>query len=334
MKNKFKILILSILLIALASNLLHASGTEAGSRIIAVSTNIEVIFTDSEGAAASKDASTDGIPDNIQTLLEINGLVQTATDVSALGSPVSGVYKNIKGGTSGTVRPYLLTFTYMNRGNTSEDIKISSNVTGGPRWITQDDVRKHVIEDDIGTLRVTLNVQNPISLEDISLRVIGSLVTASNVVSYNAWTGAVGIIEGGFEANVPYGGLNNITNNYTLEAEGASLVFPDKTLAISAPPDYEGSATAPVPGAKLRYTTTIKNTSTVVAINVDFRDQVPNDCHLYYEDTPEISGTADTNYSWYGAQNNSAGSGSTFGWDDIRISPNATVTLKYSVTID
>lgn len=313
-----------------------ASGTAAGMKIVAPSSNLVILYTDSEALIVTKSSSEFGIADDEHTILEINGLVQTNINDSEISSFYdNGVYRGILGGTGGTVRQYVLSFQYLNRGNTSEDVKITANVEGGEnRWWVEEDITKNILEDEIKTYFITLNVQNPVALEDVTLTTLAKLITANNVVSYNAFTGAVGVYDGGFLADVVYGGTNNITNQFYFEAEGAALEYLSKTTEVIAPSGYGTPSNAKVPGSKIRITTQLKNNSTAVAAGVKLRDKIPNNCHFYPVDTPAVSGAANEDYVWIGGSSNTLGAGGVIGWDDIIISPNATISVEYTVTID
>lgn len=313
-----------------------ASGTGAGLRIIAPSSSLVVLYNDDAQQQVTRSSSEFGIIDDEHIVLEINGLVETNIDRSEIaGYENAGSYKGIEGGPAGTVKKYVIVFQYLNRGNTSEDVRVSASVTGGEnRWWKEEEGIKTLQEDAIGEYRITLNVQNPLALEQVSLTTLAKLITANNVVSYNAFSGAVGLYQGSAQANVQYGGTDNIKNTFNFEAEGATLEYIYKIATITAPAGYGSPGDAPVPGSKIKLTTAVKNTSTAVATGVKIRDKIPNNCHFYPTDTPVLTGAADNNYVWVGGLTNTVGSGSEIGWDDIKISPNATVVLEYTVTIN
>lgn len=330
--------ILVILLLLLLSGLLNASGSSAGSEIVAPSVNLAVFYYDEMAETVSKSADQFNIPDDKQTVLEINGIVQEGIVTTSIAAFYDGgVYRGIQGGVGGTLRSYTIGLQYRNRGNTDEEVRVTSSLSlNTPRWQTEDPLKQNLAEDQVYTFVVTLNVQNPINLEDITMITMAKLVTATTVVSYNSFAGAVGYYEGGYIANLSYGGTDNIANNFYFEAEGANLEYLNKTYSVLAPTGYAGAGnTTLVPGAKLQFVTEIKNTSTAVATGVKLRDKIPNNCHYYPGEPPEISGEANEGApSWVGGAGNNQGPGSTIGWDDITISPNATITVKYSVTVD
>jgi len=326
MLNKILLIICLFLMVSAAG---WASGTGAGQKIVAPSTNLLVLYTDEYSQSITRLSSEFGIPDGEQTITEINGLLQTGVGTSEIDSFYNaGTYRGIKGGVAGAIRKYVLTFQYMNRGNTTEEVIVTSSLTAGDnRWWTEDPATKNLLEDEIQTYTITLNVQNPIALEDVVMNTLAKLITANHVVSYNAFSGAVGYYDGGFQAN--------IQNIFSFEAEGATLEYLSKTVTIVAPASYGSPADAAVPGSKIKLTTMVKNTSTAVATGVRLRDKVANNCHFYPTDTPVLSGAAyNSNHFWATGSDNNMGPGSSIGWDDITISPNATVTVEYTFTID
>lgn len=337
-KGNFMIKKVLIILLLLTCGLLNASGTEAGASINAKAIDLAVFYYNEAADVISKSAVEFSIPDDTQTVLEINGIVQEGFVTASIASFYdNGTYRGIKGGEAGTVRQYPIGLNYRNRGNTAEDVMVTSSLSiSNSRWQKEDQGILNLAEDQVRTFIVTLNVQNPINLEDITMLTMAKLVTATNVVSYNSFIGAVGYYEGGEALNVGYGGTNNIQNTFYFEAEGATLEFISKTYSVLAPSGYAGAGnTTLVPGAKIQYVTTVKNTSTAVATNVRLRDKIPNNCHYYPGEAPELLNEAnDGDASWIGGSTNTQGAGAVIGWDDVSISPNETITIKYSVTVD
>jgi uncharacterized repeat protein (TIGR01451 family) len=86
--------------------------------------------------------------------------------------------------------------------------------------------------------------------------------------------------------------VDDISHFYVLEAEDYDLEFVQRTSEVRAPTirGYTGNISDPVPGSKIIYTIVFKNNSTGKAMNVQIRDKIPNNCHLYYNDTPSVEG--------------------------------------------
>ncbi len=332
MKNK--LLIKITVIIVLIFGMINAAGTEAGSPIFSPSTNIDIAYNNgSSGTVTSNGSMFSGLTDISAAVDEINGLVFAGTNINSISAATiyaGGVYTELEAGA------YQTAFSFLNRGNTSENIQVAATVYGQARpadnaWTLNIDSQKKILEDQIGVFYVTLNVLSPVVLDEVLYMVTGSLVNATNVVSYNAFDGAVRLFDSGFTTGGSYGGVDNIVSSYRLAAEGFNLAFTDKSRTL-----VDGSPL--IPGKRIKYTTKVKNNSSSIATGVKLLDTIPNQCHIYYNDTPTI-----TNVNTGGWQdsvgnkqtyNNSRGAGSEVGWDNIEIIPGNELTAEYTVTVD
>lgn len=305
---------------------MYASGTRAGSNILAPSTNLKVEYGDGGGGTTTKNASEFGINDQSSTVLEINGLVETSVDLSGLSglSFSEGIYKSVIPGND-----YVLRFSYLNRGNNDEVVSFSSTVTDID-WAGSGEVTKDILEDATHTFIVTLNagVNQVENLEKATINVMTQLVDPDNVVSYNAFAAAVSdMLNGG------YGGIDDIAHEYGFQIEGYNLMFNNRGTAVQAPPSYPNTSTDVVPGAKIRYSIVFKNNTKAIAKDVILRDVIPNNCHLYYTETPTVEGAVSS--AWEGALDNNADSSTPEAVKfKVTVPAEGTVTASYSVTID
>lgn len=336
--RKIKGLILCFLFSVMFITALQASGTGAGVTITAPSTDLKIVYGDGSGGSTTKNASIDGINDWASEVKAVHGLlpgeISCPTIVGFTGAN-HGPYIGITGN-----QEYAISFTYNNRSNESITADIAAAVLGGGgRWTVADTSELNVDEDQNKTFFVTINVGNALAFERITVNITASITavpsTTKNVVSYNAFENAVGDMQNG-----AYGGIDDIFNYYVLEAQGFNLSVVSRSVEVIAPTSrgYNGGANDPVPGAKIKYSIAVRNDGSTVATNVDISDKIPNNCHLYFNDTPEVLG--ERNNHWVAEPDgfaptlNTTAAGTVITFNDVNISPNNTVTLSYTVTID
>jgi hypothetical protein len=126
---------------------------------------------------------------------------------------------------------YLLTYTYMNRGNTSEDIgwqPISATLNCQSLEFFPPKHYCKFSKDQVHTFRVSLNVTAPYALDETTLSINVGLSDPNNVVSYNAFNGAYVYFSGApeyAEYAGAYGGTGNFSYQYDLQAEGYNLKY-------------------------------------------------------------------------------------------------------------
>jgi uncharacterized repeat protein (TIGR01451 family) len=321
MKNKIKGIIIFLSSLLLILSLGQASGVGAGTEITAISTNLIVTFGED-----SLTGSEEGIADVTNTVLEINGLVETAIDTTVIdGLLDTGVYKGITPNTD-----IVLSYTYLNRGNTTEDVRVSMDIVqdGDTGWTGDIAITANLAEDATYTFIVTINPTSVYNLQQVTVDILAHLITATNVVSYNSFANAIMAYSGpgGYSG---YGGTDNITHAYVLEIEAYNSAFQTRTSEVFAPSAYSGATDAVVPGSKIKYDIVIINNSEAEARDIQIRDVIPYNCHLY-DNTYSIAGTTAGSESWTGTGD----PGSTVGWNDVDIPASSTITATYTVTID
>ncbi len=341
---KKKIFLLLVAICLFYCNELRAAGSEAGSTILFSSANISIMYTAADSSTVSENGTAHAIDDHSISILEINGLIEIekydmyniAESNPSINQAAENSYTDIPAG------EYLLTYTYMNRGNTSEEIGLTANISGAEpvdRWnVFPQNTTLNLAEDQVHTFRVSLNVTAPYALDETTLSINVGLSDPTNVVSYNAFDSAYVYFAGApeyAEYGGAYGGTGNFSYQYNLQAEGYNLKYLLRQKEIAAPAEYAAypgaNLTDPVPGSKITYTTQIVNHNTSVAHGVNIKDIIPNNCHLF-PDSHEIQNIISG--SWDSSVGSLAAEGTEVGWENVYISPNATVTVKYTVTID
>lgn len=302
----------SLLVLTLLCSSVFASGTLRGTVINALASDIVLNY-----AGNTKDATADGIADASQIVAAIHGLLETQADAPvALTGLVDGTYD--------------FAFSYMNRSNGDVDVDITRVFTPDARghWtVTGDAGIKAIAEDAVVQWTIAVVGASLESLEAATLSVTAKIQGADlNVVSYNAFVGAVGDMQGG-----AYGGTDAINHVYRLEALGADVTILSRTAAITDPL----SGSNPIPGAKIKYTVVIQNNNSARIVGAQIADKVPNSCHFYDVDVPTVVGTendATVALPTLTAATGTAGADIVF--SNMDIPANGTVTLDYTVTID
>lgn len=343
---KKKIFLLLVALCLFYCNELQAAGSAAGDTILFSSSNISIMYTAADSSTISENGTSYAINDHSINILEINGLIEIETyDMSHIAGVNPSININLLAENSYTGIPdgeYLMQYTYMNRGNTNEDIGITANISGAEpadRWnIFPQRTTINLAEDQVHTFKVSLNVTAPYALDEVTLSINIGLENPTNVVSYNAFNNAYVYFAGApqyAEYGTAYGGTGNFSYQYELQAEGYNLKYLLREKEVTAPSEYTAyggtNLTDPVPGSKITYTTQVINNNTSVAHGVNIKDIIPNNCHLFPgsdEIQNIISGSWDSSVGYL------PGEGTEVGWDNVYISPNTTITVKYTVTID
>jgi uncharacterized repeat protein (TIGR01451 family) len=254
---------------------------------------------------------------------KISGLAYE-TVLSDVPSTINNLYKPLKPG-----EEYGISFEYINRGNASDTVNIvlvmtSANAGHFGYQITED--TKSVEPWQVVSFDVKVNANGANAFERATLDATISLPDES-AVSYNGFSGAY---QGGsFGDDGEYGGTENMTHQFILEAEGFNLTVLGRSVSINSP---IGNADF-IPGAKITYYIAIKNNSTAVATSINLTDVIPPNCHLYYTVTPDVQGA--TFWSWQGAtDNNKTSSDSDAVKYEITIPASGIVTASYTVTLD
>jgi uncharacterized repeat protein (TIGR01451 family) len=318
-----------------------ASGTAAGTVIQAKAVSLNVHFVDGAGVAQSKSAAADLlVEDWTEEVAAIHGLLPGTVlcpAIAAFAEANHGVYDALPAASD-----YVFNLTFRNRSNESVTADVEAAlIQAGARWSITDTAAQTIVEDSIGQYYVTVNSGTALAFERVTVNITASITevpsVTKNVVSYNVFDGAIGD-----NANGGYGGDDDIPYYYILEAEGFDLSVITRSVEITSPQlkGYTGGANDPVPGAKIKYTIAVKNNSSSVATAVDISDVIPNNCHLYFNDTPTVEGevndhwVAGTDGTGFDPTSNATAAGATITFKDINISANETITLNYTVTID
>lgn len=319
---------------------LYASGTRANETIMAASTNIVLEFNNAAGITVSKTASEDSnVADATANVMEINGLVETNKDLASFLAMTDGGILNVdeidyslfQGFQNGS--EYQISYAYLNRGNWDEAIQLTTTFNQlADRWsISVNATRVDVIEDQVGTFNIAIKALDLYAYERATLNVLIGLATPNNVVSYNAFEGAIGDMQDG-----GYGGLDNFAYHYILEAEGFHLTFVDRIVEVETPADYDGevaTTTNMPPGTKIKFSYVIKNENTAVATDIRLKDTIPEDTHFYHTEAPSVVGARA--WQWLGSTTNTANAETANVVDfEITISGNEQVTASYCVTLD
>lgn len=308
-------------------------GTAKNTLIVAPSNNLTLgTLVDT---AYSKNAASDAIADNSKTILEINGLAKESIRDGNLAfastSYTNNIYKALKPG-----QTYSVFFSYINRGNATDTYQATVNISqAANRWSAVSGGNSGLTnvapwqkaDFQVNAMPISAN-----AFERVTLDVVIGLDTAE-AVSYNAYNNAY--ILKTFNNEGIYGGADSFSNTFTLEAEGYDIRVINRSSVVKAPTQngYSGPETDMVPGAKIIYTVVLYNNSYSTAASINIKDNVPNNCHLYYSDLPQVTGA--TSWNWKGLTDNTAGPGNSYpiGFE-ITIPSRGTVTASYTVTVD
>lgn len=327
LKKRGIFICLALILICL--NVLNASGVAAGTIINASSQNVQLSFTEA-GTTNIKLASDFDIDDWETKVLAIHGLLPgTATSTLPGFSEETPFYNNV------TPDSYVFTFPVINRSNESVTIDITATHNQETtHWLLANSDAVFCPEDQMATFVVTLSASVLEALERVTLNTTVTLTetpSTKNIVSYNMFDMAVGAM-----ANGGYGGTENVSYLYTLQAVGFNLEILSKTFVVTHP-SGDLSGEEPFPGSKITYTVVVKNNSVSNALNVSLNDVIPNNCHLYFDDMPTVAGASNL---WEAADdfsptvNATTGGGEIITFGNINIDADKKITLNYTVTVD
>lgn len=340
MVKKARVIVSFLCLFVMLTGTVLASGTLAGTSILAKAVSLNVHYTTQGGVATQNSAAANGIEDWIEEVDAIHGLQPGTVFCPAIGTFAEanhGPYDALPAASD-----YVFNLTFRNRSNESVTADVEAALTqAGARWSIADTAAQTIVEDGLGQYYVTVNSGTALAFERVTVNITASITAVpsvtKNVVSYNVFDGAIGD-----NANGGYGGDDDIPYYYILEAEGFNLTVVTRAVEITSPQikGYGGGAHDPVPGSKVKYTIAVKNNSSSVATLVDISDVIPNNCHLYFNDAPTVEGEVNDHWvamddgSTFEPTSNTTAAGTTVTFKDINISPNYTITLNYTVTID
>lgn len=308
------------------------SGTGKGIIILAPSSNL-VLGTEID-INYQKNATADALSDDAKNVIEINGLAKESVRDGNLAFAstmyANDYYKGLKPGEA-----YSVLLSYINRGNDTDAYGVTVDlVQQSNRWTTSysNSGLNNVGAWQIAQVEVKAMPESALSFEKTTLNITVGY-DAGTAVSYNAYTGA--FINNTYANEGYYGGEDNFSYTFRLEAEGYDLKVLSRSTTINAPSSkgYTGNGNDLVPGTKVKYIIAIYNNSTAVATSVNLKDAVPNNCHFYYSDAPAVVGAL--GWDWKGATDNNAGPGVVDPINfEITIPARGTVTASYTVTVD
>ncbi|MDC0977732.1 hypothetical protein OAR19_00575, partial [bacterium] len=310
-------------------------GTAKDVNVVASSSNLTL--TTLVDPVYIRYSTTDGIGNDSKTVIEINGLAKESVrdgNLAFASTTYSNpIYKGLKPGES-----YSVLFSYINRGNDTDSYTESVSLNQvASRWSTSysNSGLMSVAPWQIADLEVTVLPNDANAFERVTLDV-GISLSGGNTYSYSSHTNAYP--GGTFNGEGDYGGTDNVSYEFVLEAEGFDLKVQNRIVNVSAPDDYTGvsvSSSSLVPGAKMTYSVVLYNNSYSVATSINLKDQIPNNCHFYYvaPSTPNVEGALA--WEWQGVTDNNATSTSTNAINfEITLPSRGIVTASYTVTLD
>jgi uncharacterized repeat protein (TIGR01451 family) len=260
---------------------------------------------------------------------KISGLAYE-TVLSDVPGTANNLYKPMVPGVT-----YNISFEYINRGNADDQIDLTTALTrtNDGHFTVGANQSTTVTAWQVASFNVEIDADNAYAYERATVDVTVDL-NGVNAVSYNAFNDAY---EGGtFASDGQYGGVDDLSYRFVLEAEGYSLTILSRSVTVNAPTGYTGtpvSETNLVPGVQITYFVAVKNNNNSVATSINLTDVIPNSCHLYYTTTPNVTGT--TRWDWQGATDNAATNATNDAVKfEITIPALSTVTASYTVTLD
>jgi uncharacterized repeat protein (TIGR01451 family) len=298
------------------------AGTAASAALSANGSNIVVSY--------SSGSITGTVTQNrTVTVKKISGLAYE-TVLSDVPGTANNLYRPMVPGVT-----YNISFEYINRGNASDQIDLTTALTrtNDGHFTVGGNESKTVTAWQVASFNVEIDADNAYAYERATVDVTVDL-NGVNAVSYNAFNDAY---EGGtFASDGQYGGVDDLSYRFVLEAEGYSLTILSRSVTVNAPTGYTGtpvSETNLVPGVQITYFVAVKNNNNSVATSINLTDVIPNSCHLYYTTTPNVTGT--TRWDWQGATDNAATNATNDAVKfEITIPALSTVTASYTVTLD
>jgi len=311
------------------------SFTGAGKNLNILASSTNLVIETLVDLTYSRTATVDAITDATKQVLEINGLAKPSVrdgNLAFASTTFSNeYYKSLKPGEA-----YSVLFSYINRGNDTDSYGATVNlIQPANRWNTtySNSGLTNVAPWQKADLEVQVLPAAANAFEKTTLNILIGY-DAGAAVSYNRYPNAYALNT--FSNEGYYGGADSFNYTFFLEAEGYDLRVISRQSTINTPIDYTGTAGL-VPGAKLKYTVAIYNNSSAVATSINLKDNIPNNCHLYYTteplDGPNVEGTS--LWAWKGETDNNAGPASPNAVNfEITIPARSVVTASYTVTVD
>jgi len=313
----------------------HAVGTDANTIITAVSSNLIITYEDE---SANPQPTVTGDITVTNAVQAVYGLSFSPSNALVPVTVIAGqsasfeFYALNKSNTSTTLnfsyagysRFNQPTFNYSN--NTDKgvgDYDLSNSLNAGFSAVL-------VPEDTIATYNFTVTVN-----ADARDNVIATL----NIYSFLDLEATPNGSYTGINGN-PYGGVSVDIKAVVITASGPDMVFVSKSASISQPALYTGSATDPVPGARIIYQMVVKNNGSATANAVSLEQNIPNDTDydLGSMTAVQSSGALYAQEFYNDAYNTDAGTGTDASVTKVRwtltdLDPGATATVNYTVVV-
>lgn len=268
------------------------------------------------------------------TVAKISGLEHENIKDGNLGEAFSNnLYKGLEPG-----REYSVELNYINRGNDTDSY--SADITleqTDARWLKAEYVNNlsNVSRWQQTGFEVKVMPNQANNFEKVTLNISIELIGAT-AKKYEAHPGAW--LGGTFNNDGWYGGQQRFpesgSNVFVLEAQSYNVKFIKKTALINVPEEVQESNQGKlIPGSQILFSVVLKNESSAVATSVNIKDVVPQNCHLYYTDTPAVEGAV--SWQWKGATDNTADENTVDAvFFEVTMPSKGTVTVNYTVTVD
>lgn len=308
------------------------SGTESGATINTLGASLQINAPHTLGSFSANGTVAQ---DTSRTVQKISGLAYE-TVLTNVTQNANYLYQAMVPG-----QTYGISFEYIQRGNAGDTIDFNAtlerkntdnfNIASGASSLNYTE-SKAVAAWQVASFNILINADNAYSL-DVSTLNVDVSVNGADLVSYSAFTNAYANTFDNTDR--AYGG-ENFSYVIMLKAEGYNLQILDRIVSVNAPTGYTGTAISLdeiVPGTKIDHTIVIRNNSLSDAVNVNIKDLIPNNCHLYYieGETPTVDGSI--LWEWKGATTNVAPAADAI-WYEMTIPGQSVVTASYSVTLD
>jgi uncharacterized repeat protein (TIGR01451 family) len=304
------------------------AGTAKGQVIYALAGDMYVQYNElSETEYISKNITSGGV-------VKISGLAYERIKDGNLGEAYSDdIYRGLEPG-----REYSVLLSYINRGNDTDSYTATVTLEQeAARWSSTAYVNNlnNISRWQLASFEAKAVPSQANAYELVTLNVSIALSSGS-AIEYEAFSGAW--TGGTFNNDGWYGGKQQFpasgSHEFILQAEGYAINFLSKTAVINVPSGAQASNQGKlIPGSQIIFTIVMKNISTAVASSVNVTDVIPQNCHLYYTNTPNVTGATD--WEWKGVTSNTAGPQTADAVKyEITIPSRGTITVNYTVTVD
>lgn len=303
-------------------------GTAKGQIIYALAGDMYVQYNElAETKYISKNIMTGGVT-------KISGLEYERIKDGNLGEAYSAeIYRGLEPG-----REYSVLLSYINRGNDVDSYTATVSLDQeASRWTSSTYVNnlENVSRWQLASFEAKVVPAQANAYEQVTFNVAVAL-SAGTAHKYEGYAGAW--FGGTFNNDGWYGGEQRFpvsgSHVFVLQAEGYELRFINKSAVIDVPAGaQETNQGKLIPGSQIIFTVVLKNLSTAAATSVNITDVIPQNCHLFYTNTPTVEGA--TSWAWKGAEDNNATSDTPEAVKfEVTVPSRGTVTVNYTVTVD